>query len=73
MIGVVIGAAGDYYWMHQMRKAESALALHQANAAEKKGDIDSAIIFAAQSYALHPESPLAGLMLKELKIGRAHV
>ena len=71
IIGISIGAVGNHYWNLQMRKAQSAMALDQANTAAKKGDIDNAIVFAAQSYALYPESPLAGFMLKELTEKRA--
>lgn len=70
-VGMVVGATGDHYWNEQVRKAESALALDKANAAAKSGNIDDAIVFAAQSYALYPESPLAGFMLRELVQKRA--
>jgi hypothetical protein len=70
-IGILAGATGSPYWEQQARKVESALALDQANSAAKRGDIDNAIVFAAQSYALYPDSPLAGFMLKELTEKRA--
>jgi len=69
--GITIGAVSSHYWNQQMRKAESMLALDQANTAAKNGNIDNAIVLAAQSYVLHPESPLAGFMLKELTEKRA--
>ena len=35
-VGILIGGLGMRYWNEQMRKAESALALHEANTAVKK-------------------------------------
>ena len=71
VIGILIGGAVSRYWDQQTRKAESAIALDQANTAAKVGDIDNAIVYAAQSYVLYPESPLARFMLKELTDKRA--
>jgi hypothetical protein len=67
----VIGWVGNAYWAHQMRKAESMIALDQANTAATKGDLDVAIQYATQSWTLYPDSPLAGQMLNELRDKRA--
>jgi len=66
IIGGVVGWTGSYYWSQQIRKSESMLALDRANTAAQQGDLDTAIYYATYSFALHPDSPLAGLMVKEL-------
>ena len=71
IVGGAIGWAGSYYWMQQIRKAESMLALDQANTAAQKGDLDTAIQYATQSWTLYADSPLAGQMLTELRDKRA--
>ena len=71
IVGGVIGWVGSNYWAYQIRKAESMLALGQANTAAQKGDLDSAIQLATQSYTLYPDSLLAGPMMKELIEKRA--
>jgi hypothetical protein len=71
IIGGVVGWAGGYYWAQQTRKSESMLALDQANTAAKNGDLDTAIQYATHSHALYPDSPLAGLMVRELTEKRA--
>lgn len=71
IVGGVIGWAGNNYWMQQIRKAESMLALDQANTAAQKGDLDTAIQYATQSWTLYQDSPLAGSMLTELLDKRA--
>jgi sensor histidine kinase regulating citrate/malate metabolism len=71
IVGAVIGWTGGHYWMHEMRKAESMLALDQANTAAQRGDLDTAIQHATQSWTLYPDSPLAGQMLTELRDKRS--
>ena len=70
-IGGLVGWTASQYWTEHNRRAESMLALNEANNAAKRGDLDTAIQYAAQSYVLYPESPLAGMMVKELTEKRA--
>ena len=69
--GGAIGWGGGQYWALQVRKAESMIALDQANTAAQKGDLDTAIQHATQSWTLYPDSPLASQMLVELRDKRA--
>ena len=55
--------------LHQtenQRKIDSMLLLDKANSSIDTCDYNAALIYAAQSFTLDKDSPLAGLMLDEL-------
>jgi hypothetical protein len=71
VMGGAVGWIANSYWSQETRRAESMLALNEANIAAKKGDLDTALQYATQSYVLYPDSPLAGMMVNELREKRA--